>query len=364
MIAVLRKIVIISILFAIILFIQSIQVETTAIVSPKTLAVLGFLILASFTLGEILSMLGLPRVIGYLLIGVVFGPYTTYIFNTDLLKVFDFGVIKDLKLVDTITLSIIALTAGMELKLGELKKSVKPISLLLLFKTLFIFVMIPLAVYGLSSFIPFLQNASWQTILASGLLLSVIAMGTSIELTLVVADEAKAKGRFIDIILSTAIVKDVLVILLLALCLTLSISLLNPAAGMELSVFTDLGLELLFSVALGGLFGVLVLLYLKYLAKELLLFIFAFIVVGSAVSSSLHLETLIVFITAGFVIRNYSELSEKFHHPLNKLSLPIFITFFTVAGASINLLSIQATIIIGVVIALIRAITTPIMIVA
>nr|WP_319776234.1 cation:proton antiporter [uncultured Sphaerochaeta sp.] len=355
MIAVLRKLIIISILFAIILFIQSIQVETTSLVSPKTLAVLGFLILASFTLGEILSTIGLPRVIGYLLIGIIFGPYTTFLFNTDLLKVFDFSVIKDLSLVNAITLSIIALTAGMELKLGELKKSVKPISLILLFKTIFIFLFIPLTVFAVSSFIPFLQNADWRTILASGLLLSVIAMGTSIELTLVVASEAKAEGRYIDIILSTSIVKDVLVILLLALCLTISISLLNPAMGMELNVFTDLGLELLFSVLLGLFLGIMVLLYLKYIAKELLLFIFAFIVVSSAVSSSLHLETLIVFITTGFLIRNYSEFGDKFHHPLNKLSLPIFITFFTVAGASINLLSIQATIIIGIIIAIIRA---------
>ena len=49
-------------------------------------------------------------------------------------------------------------------------------------------------------------------ILAAGLILSVVALGTSIEFILVVQNETKAKGRFIDLILSTAIVKDVLVI--------------------------------------------------------------------------------------------------------------------------------------------------------
>jgi len=356
MIPVLRRLLIITILFAIILFIQSIQVETTAIINPKTLAVLGFLILASFTLGEILAIIKLPRVIGYLLIGLFFGPYSHLIFQSNFLQVFNLNIIKDLSLVNTITLSIIALTAGMELRLDDLKKSVKAISLILLFKTVFIFFLVTVSVYFLSPFIPFLANGSWEMILAAGLLLSVIALGTSIELTLVVASESKAKGRFIDLLLSTAIVKDVLVILLLAVCLTISISLLNPASTFEVQVFTALGLELLLSVLVGALFGGLIILYLKYIRKELLLFIFIFVVVGSAVSTTLHLETLIVFITTGFVVQNFSKFGEDVHHPLNKLSLPIFITFFTVAGAAINLEAFQATFVIGMVIVIIRAI--------
>ena len=94
MIPVVRRFLIISILFGIILFIQSIQVESISAFNPKTLAVLGFLILASFTTGEILSYIKLPRVIGYLLIGLVFGPYSTEILHLPLLKVFSLDVIR------------------------------------------------------------------------------------------------------------------------------------------------------------------------------------------------------------------------------------------------------------------------------
>jgi len=132
MIPVLRRLIIISILFGIILFIQSIQVETISGINPKTLAVLGFLILASFTTGEILSYLKLPRVIGYLLVGLIFGPYSSEMLQIPFLKVLSLDVIKDLSLINTVTLSVIALTAGLELKLTEIKKSLKSIFLILI----------------------------------------------------------------------------------------------------------------------------------------------------------------------------------------------------------------------------------------
>jgi len=356
MIPVVRRFLIISILFGIILFIQSIQVESISAFNPKTLAVLGFLILASFTTGEILSYIKLPRVIGYLLIGLVFGPYSTEILHLPLLKVFSLDVIKDLSLINTVTLSVIALTAGLELKLDQIKKSLKSIFLILGFKTLLMFILVPLSIFALSSFIPFLADAGWKPVLAAGLLISVIAMGTSIELTLVVADEAKAKGKFIDLILSTAIVKDVIVILLLALSLTISIILLNPSSKIELGIFTALGFELLLSVIMGGIFGALLIVYLKYIGNEIFLFLLAFIVLASQLSIIMHLETLIVFVAAGFVVQNYSKFGEKFHHPLQKLSLPIFITFFTVAGAAIDITSLKSLILVGLVIVLVRSI--------
>ncbi len=356
MISILRKLFIIILLFAVFIFIQFIQVESNAAVNPKTLVALGFLILASFTLGEVLSLIKLPKVIGYLLIGIVFGPYSAGLLGFHLLEVLSLDIVNELGLVINVTLSIIALTAGMELKISGIKKLAKPISLILLFKTILIFLLVTASVYALAPFIPFLAKANSAYIISAGLILSVVALGTSIELILVVQNETKAKGRFIDLILSTAIVKDVLIILLLAFVLTISSALIFPQGKIESGIFIDLGKELLFSVLFGGVLGGLSILYLKYVKKELLLYILALVVFGSELSSNFHLETLVVFVTAGFVVQNFSKFGEDFHHPLQKLSLPIFITFFTIVGASINFISIQNMLIIGSAIFLIRAI--------
>ncbi len=354
MIAILRKLSIIILLFAVFIFIQFIQVESTALVNPKTLVVLGFLILASFTLGEILSFIKLPKVIGYLLIGIIFGPYSAALLGINLLEVLSIDVIKELSLVVSVTLSIIALTAGMELKINGIKELLKPITLILLFKSILIFILVTAVVYALAPFIPFLMHADAAYKIAAGLIISVVALGTSIELILVVQNETKAKGRFIDLILSTAIVKDVLVILLLALVLTISSAMIYPQGKIEGGIFLDLGLELLYSIIFGSALGGLTILYLKYVHKELLLYILALVVFGSELSTNFHLETLVVFVAAGFVVENFSKYGKDLHQPLQKLSLPIFITFFTVVGASINFLSIQNMILIGLAVFIIR----------
>jgi len=355
MIDVIRRLIIISILFGIFLFIQFVQVEAISGINPKTLIALGFAIIASFTFGEILSTIKLPRVIGYLFIGMIFGPYSDVFFHTDVLRVFNLTTLNNLSLVNGVTLSVIAITAGMELRISEIKKSAKSISLIILLKVIVMFVLITGVVFSVSSVIPFLSGAGWQTILAVGLILSVISIGTSIELTLVVADETKAKGKFIDLILSTTIVKDVVVIILLALALTISTSLTTAAVGFDFYLLLDLGKELIFSVIFGAVWGGLIILYLKYVNRELLIFIIAIVVFGTEITNQLHLETLVAFVTTGFVVRNYSKFGESLHHPIQKLALPIFIIFFTVAGASINFLAVKNAIILGGIIFVVRA---------
>lgn len=355
MIAVIRRLMIIAVLFGIFFFVQTVQVGDISGINPRTLIVLGFSILASFTFGEIFAFLKLPRVIGYLIIGIVFGPYSDLLFGTSLFKVFNERTFGDLSLVNGVTLSLIALTAGMELKIETVKKSIGSFSLIILFKILFIFVLVPAAVFAVSPFVPFLAGAGWQVILASGLILSVIALGTSIELTLVVSNEAKAKGRYVDMILGAAILKDVVVILLLAVVLTVSVSMLNPGAAMEAGIFLELGKELLFSLIFGAAWGLLIILYMKYVGQELLLFILVAVIFGSELSRVMHLETLLAFVAAGFVVENFSGAGEKIHGPLQKLSMPIFITFFTVAGASINFISVEKAILLGAVVVIIRA---------
>ncbi|MFA3783549.1 cation:proton antiporter [Melioribacteraceae bacterium 4301-Me] len=354
MTAIIRRFFIIGILFGIFLFVQTIQVTSTAIIHPRTLASLGFIILASFAFGEVFALLKLPRVIGYILIGIFFGPYSHFIFNTTFLEIFNLKILEDLNLVNNVTLSIIALIAGMELKIANIRNFIKPISLILLFKVIFIFTLVTLLIYLASPFIPFLINAGWQAVISSGLILSVIALGTSIELTLVVANDSNAKGRFIDLILGTAIVKDLLIILLLAVVLTISVALTSPTGILDTEVFVELSKELLLSLVLGVFLGAASILYLKYVNAEMLIYILALVIFGSQISNSLHLETLVVFVAAGFIIKNYSKDEVNFHNPLEKLSLPVFITFFTVVGASINLVSVTEALLIGLVIFVIR----------
>jgi Kef-type K+ transport system membrane component KefB len=58
---------------------------------------------------------------------------------------------------------------------------------------------------------------------------------------------------------------------------------------------------------------------------------------------SLHLEPLLICIGAGFTVRNFSESGNDFMAGLERISLPIYILFFSLAGASLNLDALRMT---------------------
>ena len=52
---------------------------------------------------------------------------------------------------------------------------------------------------------------------------------------------------------------------------------------------------------------------------------------------SLHLEPLLICISAGFTVQNFSKYGYIFMEAMERFALPIFVLFFSIAGASLNL---------------------------
>ncbi|MBZ0256917.1 hypothetical protein K8I31_12700, partial [bacterium] len=74
---------------------------------------LGFVILSGYLMGEIVSFFQFPRITGYLVAGMLFGP--------DLGGWLTKETVEHLTLIDHIALSLIAISAGCELKFSELR---------------------------------------------------------------------------------------------------------------------------------------------------------------------------------------------------------------------------------------------------
>ena len=79
----------------------------------RALLTFGFLILAAYTIGELAARLRTPKIVGYLLAGVLVGP--------SVLDLVTAGVIRDLAPVSRLAIALIAFLAGAELDWGELR---------------------------------------------------------------------------------------------------------------------------------------------------------------------------------------------------------------------------------------------------
>lgn len=293
-----------------------------------TLAAIGFVILTSFALAELLARAGLPKVTGYILSGVVLGPSVGAVLSD--------AVVAEMRMFNTLAVGLIALTAGLELELAALRKLTRTLVATTIAKLGIAVPLVATCLIAIELTWHPLATPSDNVAVALGLVFGALAIGTSPAISLAIIAETKARGRLAELLLGSAVLKDLVVAILLALCIALADSLVaERELGIEVlaHVGAELGLSIVAGVAIGGL----LIAYMRFIRSELLLFVAALVLVVAELAEAVQLELLLVLIVAGFVVRNLSHYEKELLPPLTLASLPVFVVFFTIAGASVQL---------------------------
>ncbi|MDX1566877.1 MAG: cation:proton antiporter [Longimicrobiales bacterium] len=296
----------------------------------------GFVLLVASVAGSLAVRAGLPRLTGFVVVGILAGPSVLGILSDE--------AVRQLRLIDEFALALIALLAGGELKKDEVLPRIGSIGWTTVAVTLVVWVGMTVAVVAIAPFLPFLAQASFSTKVAVALILGIWAANSSPDLTVAVIEETGAKGRLADVILGTTIVKDVLVIVLFTLTLTLVAPMAGggQAEGSTLDVFLTLGQEVGGAVVVGAFLGWVFSLYLQSGEGDrppLATFLFAYVIV--VVANRLHIELLLSAVAAGFVIENLSPAGDRMIRGVERVSVVLFAFFFTLAGSSLDLQAVR-----------------------
>ncbi|HSD88815.1 MAG TPA: cation:proton antiporter, partial [Kofleriaceae bacterium] len=294
------------------------------------LAAIGFVVLASFTVGDLLSSFGLPRITGYIISGIVLGP--------EVVGVLSQPVVAKMGVFNTLALGLIALSAGLEIELGAMRRVARTMIAITSAKVVLLLVIVGGGLYLTHLYLlplPVSDNTKALLLVA---IIAVLGTGTSPSITLAMVNETKARGRLTDITLGLAVLKDVVVIIALAVTIAIGHSAISPETSIGIApVVLHMAQQLGLSIALGAVVGGLLILYVKYVHRELLLGAVVAVLVTAEVSAYFEFELLLVLISAGFVIRNLSEQEHHLLPALQRISLPVFVVFFTSAGAKVDL---------------------------
>ncbi len=290
---------------------------------------LGFILIFAFLFGKQVNRLKLPQITGFILAGILCGPYILRFLNTN--------QVRDLQLLDGLALSLIALTAGGEMQIDRLKGQLKSITSLVVFQTGTI--ILGFLVFGLlgRQFFPFFADLSVIQTVAVSLLIGTLATATSPASTIAIITEAKSKGKYTDLVLSVAVVKDFVVILLFAFFLSLSKPVFFTEQGFDIGILSQVFKEVGGSVVLGILVGGGIILYLKYIQREMTIFILSVAFFTYQISHNYGYHPLLICLVAGFLVENFSPHGDRFIQAIEKTSLPIYVVFFAISGASLNL---------------------------
>ena len=296
---------------------------------------LGILLLTAFIGGQVANRLGLSRITGYIVIGLVIGP--------SVLGFLSDSEVEALRPFSGLAIALIALTAGGELNLRRMRGSYRSLASITLVQTATILVFVFGTVVALRSYLPFTIGQSWNTVIAIAIVFAAIAVASSPSVAIAVIIDTRSKGPVSTTVLGVTVLKDVLVIVLFAIALSFTYSLLDPAGADHGGEMLELGREIGGSIAVGVLVGAVIAAYLSWVRQHLVLFTIAMAWVMVELTLLLHLELLLMALTAGFALENLLPVEgTKFVDALEAASLPLYAVFFGLAGAAVHISELAA----------------------
>lgn len=281
---------------------------------------IGIIIFMGMIGGKIAGLFKLPNVSGYIVGGLIIGP--------SLLNIIKVGEASNFKILNDFALATIAFSIGNEFLWENIKKIGKNIFIITLVQVVGTIVLVFFTMYTL-----FKQPLSFSLITAS------IAAATAPAGIVLVIRELKARGPLVNTILPVVAIDDALG--LMAFGISLSLVKLMEMGG-NFSVFKMIAsplIEIIGSLALGAILGFFLSLISKKVKgrDELLTIVVGFIILGASLSEVLHLSALLTCMMIGAMVINLVQNSNRIFDVVSDLTPPIYVLFFTLAGASLNI---------------------------
>lgn len=299
----------------------------TGLRTPSTALAIGFLLIGAFISGKAAVSVGLPRITGFLLIGILAGPYATGLLTKDMLAA---G-----KVVEGLAVALIALTAGGEIRLPWVRRQAARLAAVGVCQIVIVGFATFATMLLLRPLFPFMPEDNLHAAIIA-LVFGAIAISNSPTVTIAMIAENRADGPLSRTVLGITVIVDMCVIVLFALVLAMAKDALGD--GGDGSLGAKLTRELGGSVVAGIGFGIGIAWFLRNVGRDTPVFVLAACFAIFGLSQALHLETLLVALTAGFWVENFSDArGEELIAGVERVSLPVYAVFFAAAGAKVDL---------------------------
>lgn len=290
---------------------------------------LGLVLIAATLVGEAGERIHIPRVTGYLLVGMAIGP--------GMLGLLTPQMTSQLRLVNGLAVALIAFTAGMELDLPELRRHLRSLfrhgSVLIgiLFLGLFV------AALLVSMWLPFTAGESWPFRIAFALLLAAVMTTFSPTVTMAVIAETRARGPLTERILALVVLGDLAVLLLFTMSTATAQLLLGSSKGLW-GAIAHAAWELVSSPLAGLAGGAAIVVYRRLVDRRSGLVVAGMCLLLAEVGSRLGISALLSCLVAGMIVRNVTpDATHAMEELVARVRMPVLVVFFAATGASLHL---------------------------
>ncbi|MGA1869187.1 MAG: cation:proton antiporter [bacterium] len=280
---------------------------------------ISLLLLGGFAGGKLINIFHLPSVTGYVLIGIIMG--------LSFLNIIGLSMVKELEFIKVMGLSVIALIIGGDLQFSKLKSIGAAAITITIVEVFFDFFFVALATR-------ILLNYPWPT----SMILGAISSATAPAATVAVVREYKAHGPLTDILMAIVAFDDAVCLVLFSLVTAVVGVITCSGHSFSLLHLLEPLCEISGSLLVGSIIGFIAIFFLRWVKErhEIVVIILGMAFWGSELATLWHLSPLLLNMTFGIVLANFSQNPLLFRF-LEDIELPIFISFFTLAGTELNI---------------------------
>lgn len=309
-------------------------------------AYVAILLLVALLSTRLVRILKLPNVTGYIVTGIIMGPFVFgLLFNN-----FTYDGIKEsiiyqhvntINWVSTVALGFIAFSIGTSFKKATIKALGKRVLIITALEALGATLLVLIALLILHFIFP--DYVSIELVLT----LAAIASATAPAATLMVIKQYQARGPLVDTLLPVVALDDAAALILFAIFFQLANTF---ASGVPLSIYTVL-LKPLIEIAISLVSGLVIGLFISFMNRffksrnnRLIWCIFSvFAAIGiymlfkSPVLGGFELSSLLICMMAGAIYTNFVSDSNRTLDVMDRFTSPIYMMFFVISGASLDL---------------------------
>lgn len=318
-----------------------------------TILLLGFAMLAGLMMTRVIKPLGLPAVTGYLLAGLLVGPCCLGALGigfTSFEQVGQLGIISD------VALGFIAFSIGNEFRLSALRQTGKQATVIAIVQALSATVLVDLMLLGAYYLFDLRKYLGVETCIVLG----AIATATAPAATLMVVNQYKAKGPLTSLLLPIVALDDAVGLVVFAISFGVAKTINSGAEMSVISVLVNPLLEVVLSLVLGTIMGILftgaeklfhsnskrISISITFVFFTVALSMLEIHIPGSEIE--IGFSSLLVCMMLGTVFCNICDFSEDIMERVDRWTQPLFVLFFVLSGAELDLRVFSSLVVVAI----------------
>lgn len=317
------------------------------------LLAIGIAMLAGLMLTRLTKCFNLPDVTSYLIAGLLVGPLVLGRLGIPGLGFTSFDFVGEMSLISDVALGFIAFSIGNEFRLEDLKQIGRQATIVGIVQALTATLFVDAALFVLH-----LILGNEVLPLSTCLILGAIATATAPAATIMVINQYKAKGPLTSILLPIVALDDAVGLMVFAVSNGIAKAIISGSVSL-VSVLVNPLLEIVLSLALGAGMGWLFSHLERFFhsrSKRLSLTV-CFVFMCVALSKleiplgggvELGFSSLLVCMMCGTFFCNLCDFSEEIMYRTDRWTAPVFVLFFVLSGAELDLRVFQSAAVIGI----------------